>query len=273
MDKQYEVINFRYTDPANSIFKSGKSDRAQYWVYRCCNKDNCAAYRSGKCFMHNGLWGQRCPYGNTISETGFTPRAAGYGKFLGDAKEKYRDYAYKLSDVKFPCIIGDYVHIGLPHLKNYVNPIKEELIGESLIKRDNFTPEFVLYLIRYRPQALMGGEITSYQREEIPRFISQLKKHMPEVYAKVVALDPSVADRIANINYKGKYALVKTLLPSKVKLSTNILDWDGKQLKAKGRDISFWRLDNEEVIITPNDETYVEIVNNDSVDENTVFRE
>ena len=55
---------------------------------------------------------------------------------------------------------------------------------EILLKR-NFTSEFIVELINYRPRAMMGGEITSYQREEVPKFCSQLKRYMPDMSEKV----------------------------------------------------------------------------------------
>ena len=39
---------------------------------------------------------------------------------------------------------------------------------------------------------------------------------------------------LENINYVEKEAKVKTLLPGTVKLSSDILGWDGDVLKAKG---------------------------------------
>lgn len=269
--KQYEVINFTYYDPQNSLFKGSKSDRARYTIYQCCNKENCDAFNRGKCFMLNGLGGKSCPYGRRSGETGYTPRARGYWTFLRDSKEKYAEHAYKLSHLSFTCVIGEYVHIGLPHLKNYVNPIPEELISEALIVKEKFSIDFVVKLVKFRPLALMGGEISSYQKEDVPKFLLQLKRYFPELYAELLVREPWVKDKIESISYKGKRALVKTLLPSKVGLSTNVLEWDGKLLTAQGKDVLFWGLSDEKIAIEPNDKTYVAILENDSVTDDTVF--
>ena len=271
--KRYEVVNFTYYDPQNSLFKSSKSDRARYTIYQCCNKENCGAFMRGKCFMLNGLGGKPCPYGRRSGETGYTPRARGYYSFLRDAKEKYGEHAYKLSHLSSPCVIGEYVHIALPYLKNYVNPISEELISEALIEKGKFDIDFVVRLVKFRPRAIMGGEITSYQREDVPKFLLQLKRNFPDLYTELLVRESWVKDKVESVSYKDKHALVKTLLPSRVKLSTNVLKWDGAVLTAQGKDISFWGLSDEKIIIDPTDKTFVQILEDDSVTDDTVFRD
>ena len=64
-----------------------------------------------------------------------------------------------------------------------------------------------------------------------------------------------------------------TLLPGKVKLSTDILEWDGRVIKAEGNQISFWRLTNELVVVTPDESTYVQIVDNAMVTDDTEFKD
>lgn len=275
MDKEYKPINLTYYNPYNSLFKSGKSDREFYNLFTCCNSENCDAYKRSKCLMLNGLWGQRCPYGKKVHKEGYTKSARKCGDLIRDIKNKYGNYEYKLKSLEFVCEIGDYVYLALPHLTNYNNSIREKdfFISEGLIKKEDFTNEFILELINYRPRALMGGVISSYQTESVPKFINQLKKYYKDKYEEVLTLDNTIEKYIENINYKDKYAKVKTLLPSKVKLSTNTLEWTGEILKAKGKDISWWDLSDEDVIIYPNENTYVKVVDNDSVTDNTEFRD
>ena len=62
-------------------------------------------------------------------------------------------------------------------------------------------------------------------------------------------------------------------LPGKVKLSTKILEWDGSVIKADGNQLTFWGLSSEPVVITPNENTYVQIVDNATVTDDTEFKD
>ena len=96
---------------------------------------------------------------------------------------------------------------------------------------------------------------------------------MPTLFEEVKEIYPEIEQRIEDIDYRGKYAKVKTLLPGKVQLGTKIVEWDGKVIKAKGSQITFWNLSDEEVVITPNDDTCVEITDNSTVTDETEFRD
>lgn len=122
-----------------------------------------------------------------------------------------------------------------------------------------------------KPYAMVGGEIESYQKKAVPQFCYQLKRNIPDLYQQVVEIYPEIQNLIENINYVGKKAKVKTLLPGKVKLSSDILDWNGDMLKAKGKQISWWGLHDEEVTIIPDDNTVVEICDNETVMDETVL--
>ncbi len=271
-NKTYEPINFTYFDPSNTFFKSCKNDRSEYTVYFCNNKDNCQAYSRGKCVLLCGLWGESCPYGKRNKTTGPTKRAKGMRSFLSDAKSRYADVSYELKSLEFTARVGDKIYIALPYLKNYVNPIAE-VEKEHFIDYDKFDSAFIARLIDFKPRALMGGVITDYQTKYVPQFISHIKKYFPEQFAELIKARPEIAERIQNINYIDKVANVKTLEPGKVKLSTNYLQWDGKVLTAKGKDISWWGLGDEEVIITPGENTWVKIADNNTVTDDTVFKD
>lgn len=142
-----------------------------------------------------------------------------------------------------------------------------------MIKKEDFTPEFIVELIKYRPYALMGGEISSYQKEYVPKFCDQLKRFMPDMYTRVCEIYPEIRSLVENIDYTGKRAKLMTLLPGEVKLSTKILEWDGELLHGEGYQISFWGLDDEEVTIIPNENTIVTICDNSTVTDETEFEE
>lgn len=268
---EYKAINFTYYNPNSSIFKAGKSDRERATVYWCNNSKNCEAYKRGKCVLLNGLGGRKCPYGKIERQVGYTKSARKCGDLVNRMKSKYGDVAYALKNLCFLCNIGDYVFLNLPHLINYSNSIRDVnfFINDDMIKKEDFTPDFVVELIKYRPRALMGGEIEAYQREAIPKFCSQLRKYMPDMYEKVKFVYPEIDTRIEIISYVDKKARLVTLLPGKVKLSTDVLEWDGKLLHAKGHQISFWGMSEEEVTIVPNPKTVVKVLDNSTVTDDT----
>lgn len=271
----YEPINLTYYNPCNSLFKASRSDRERVTLYTCCNKDNCDAYKRNKCVMLNGLYGKHCPYGQKRTETGFTKAAMNCGKLIANYKKKYGEVEYSKKDLQFICNIGDYVFLNLNHLTNYVNSIRDKdfFVGEYMVKKSDFTPEFVVELIKYRPLALFGGVIPSYEKEDVPRFCTQLKRYMPEMYEQVKAIYPEIDKYIENIDYIGKFAKVKTLLPGNVKVSIYQCKWDGKVIRGTCKGLGIHDLKDAEVIIIPNDDTYVKIVNNATVTDETEFRD
>jgi len=272
----YIPINLTYYDPRNSLFKAGKSDRERVTLYICNNAENCDAYKRNKCVMLNGLHSHSCPYGQTKREEGYTKAARRCGDLIRKKKDEYGNVEFSKGALKFVCYIGDYVYLPLPHLINYSNSIREKdfFKGDGdIIKKEDFTPEFIVELLEFRPRALMGGVITSYQKKEIPKFCTQLKRYMPDVFEKVKEVYPEIENRIGDIDYRDKYAKIITLLPGKVKLSTDIVEWDGTVIKAEGSQISFWCLSKEPVVITPNENTYVQIVDNATVTDDTEFRD
>ena len=271
--KEYKPINLTYYNPCTSIFKVRKSDRERVTLYQCCQSETCAAYKNKKCIMLNGIWGHGCPYGKQIRKEEYTKAARNCGVLVSEYRNKYSDIEYELKYLNTVCKINDYVYTGLPHLQNYVNSIrpKDFFAFEDLIKIENFTPEFIVELINFKPYAMVGGEIESYQKKAVPQFCYQLKRNIPDLYQQVVEIYPEIQNLIENINYVGKKAKVKTLLPGKVKLSSDILDWNGDMLKAKGKQISWWGLHDEDVTIIPDDNTVVEICDNETVMDETVL--
>lgn len=275
----YIPINLTYYNPNNSIFKAGKSDHERYSLYTCCNTENCNAYKNGKCIMLNGLWGQRCPYGRKQSEEGYTKASRKCGDLIRKVREEYGNVAYALKQLEYPCYIGDYVYLSLPFLSNYANSIREKdfFYSDGLIRKEDFTSDLIVELLKYKPRALMGGVISEYQTKYVPTFVRQLRQRLPEKYAEVQKIYSEIDDigTLKNMNFVGKRALVKTLLPCNVGLCghVHVAEWDGTVIKTNGRALG-WRLNGDEVVtITPNDKTYVEVMDNNSVTEETIFEE
>ena len=121
---------------------------------------------------------------------------------------------------------------------------------------------------------MLDGEIASHRDKLIAKFCDQLKRVMPDMYRRVYEIYPKIESIAAKADYTGKTAKLMSLLPGKVKLSTDIFEWDGKSLHGKGKQLSYnWRLNDEEVTIIPNENTMVTICDNSTVTEETEFEE
>ena len=203
---EYKPINLTYYNPYTAFFKAGKSDRETVTLYTCCNTENCDAYKRKKCVMINDSCGHSCPYGKESREVGYTKAARRCGELIRRYRDKYGEVEYNVKDLRFICYIGDYVFLNLPFLVNYNNSIrnKDFFIGENMIKKSDFTPEFVVELIEYRPRDLFWNEISKYQKEYVPLFCTQLKRYMPDMYEKVKAIYPEIDSRITDVDYRGK---------------------------------------------------------------------
>ena len=273
-DGSYKPFYFWCYDPLNSLFGK-KSEKANYTVFFCQCSETCEARKNGYCFMKNGIYGKSCPYGKRLHQEGYTPKAGRYYTFINEAKKKYGEYSQE--NVGFINAINDLFHVGdkyvylpLNYLSNYVNPIDTELgiIQENLIPKENFTVENIIKLLKFRPQALFGGVIRGYE-EDLPKFMVMLRSFDKELYNKVLEAYPDASKYCTKLNYVGRRAYVKTLLPGKVKVGSTIMDWNGKVITGSSSAISTG-LGDSVLTITPKDNTIVTIVDNGTVDEDKI---
>ena len=271
-NKNQNYVPFYFTcfDPNNSFFKSKSNERARVTIYSCSNCENCQAYKDKACALLNGLWGGDCPYGNIHTEVGPTKRAKGCSSFIYKYKEQYKDILpNSFSSANHTYKIGDYIYLGpLYHLSNYVNSIEDcGLVGyeKKFLPVENFTKETVERLINFRPQALLGGTITSYQKENVPMFLFDIKTNFPEMWAELKK-DKNYEDVLNSINYKGKKAILQTLKPGTVKVGIYLYNWDGKKLTALAKDVGIRELKEGFVTIEPQEEVTVIVEDNNTVE-------
>ena len=277
-------INFTHFNPASpSIFKTDRNERERVTVYFCENSEHCDAYKNKKCLMLAGLYGSRCPYGSIHREEGFTKMAKNCGQLIANYKKKYGDVAYQLKALNTICNIGDYIYVPLAYASSCKTPIRDReffVVSDSsffVMKKSDFTPEFVVELLQYTPRAWMGGTITQYQEKELPQFAFQLNRNMPEMYQKVLEIYPEIEGYLNQITCVGKIAKVQTLLPGTVKLGSVLWDWNGKTLSTAAKGVIFMpsskNITDEIISFEPGENVLVEIVNNGTVSEDTVFEE
>lgn len=269
----YKKILFTYFDPNNSFWKTTQKDQARYSIYYCCNSGYCDAYKNGCCVLRNGIGSGKCPYGKIITNSGPTKRAKSCYEFIEDAKKENEDIiSAHLTNYDGLGEIGDYIYLNLSFLDNYVNPIAEELeiVRERFLPKESFTPETIVRILKYRPQALFGGVITSYEKENLPKFVMSLQRNYPDLYKKVFELYPDVAQYVIPEFYIGKKAFVKTLSPGRVKVGIHYWDWDGTQLNGTGKEVNT-DFKDEKVTVIPTDKTVAVICEEKTVNDKTKF--
>lgn len=280
-EKGYTPIYKFLFDSSNSIFKSDKTRPAYVKILYCNQCNNCEAYKAGKCIEINNVCSNHCPFYKQYYYEGVTRRSKSYFTFLNSARQVFAISSdiitrrlYRLNNTS-PVGDGSYIYLHLDHLDNYVNPICKELeiVRGNFIPTQNFTPEVVQKLLEYRPQALFGGEITTYRESNLPQFVRDLRVYFPDLYNQVVK-NTSYADIEHRIDFKGKKAILKTLKPGKVKFNYKTWEWNGEKLCIKGKAFDTTLEEDELIELTPKENTVVEIIDNDTVDElKTRFRE
>lgn len=268
-NKEYKLINTRVFHPA------AKDVRERCEFTYCCASEMCDLYKSGMCVHDRRYFGDvRCPYGKNRQTEGFTSRAKKFYSWMEDAR---KTYAETLDKVIFStdkmAKIHEYVFLPYPFFSNYVNPIKWIEDGH-FVKASDFTTERVIEIIKYRPQAMFGGEIERFQRESVPRFLQHLRETFPELYAQLEQheLFKKVSDKVDN--YIGRTAYVKTMRHGSYAVDCHKNKWeiDGSEIVC--RKWSTWLPFGKtptEVRIAMTDDMTAKITDNNQVCEKTRF--
>lgn len=244
----------------------------------CDKTDNCSLYKKKQCLNVRApsLFSKNCKFGKVEYKKGFTSRAAKYHKF----KEKYKnDKLYNVLSFPYKCrlaIIDDYVFFDAPHIKydsdNKVGGPWSDGENKKWFTIDEFNVDLLEDVCRFRPKALTGEEIISYQEKEVPEILFQLYEIFPCLYASLVERIPEYNK---SFDYIGKEAYVKTLKDGV------ILETDRGDFKKQD---GFLICDEYHVLFGPfgvrnliakvpiTDDLVAKITSNDQVDKDTVFK-
>lgn len=285
-------ISYGIFDPREPsiFFKNKATDHAKLNIILCGNSTNCDLFKSNSCVC-NKILGGRCPYGYKTGETGPTKRSKTIGEWVRNKREQYKDVTGKLSYPKDKlCFVGDYVFLPYAHADSNENaPFLAKggflLTGSDFIRKSDWNIKTIKSIVDFRPYALMGGEITEYQKKSVPLFLTHLEEVDPTMFKNLIDVYPEYLTKynLVNKDYIGRTALLKTTnvfnfetegYQGKYKL---IWEWDGKFLKTRSPHAynESWgaikQYDIIETTITPNDKTEIKITNNLQVNDKTVF--
>jgi len=282
LENKEKVINVGLYS-GKSIF-GGRETPLEASVISCDRFNKCSFYQQGYCLNVRGLSGF-CKYGRVSTHKGYTSRAKKYGQF----KRKWQEHEEYGKLQRPPSKLGlidnvvvfPYPYVRLKQTEEGVWKVSDPSFNNSIafVEYDQFTVDLIYNICTFRPQAMMGGEISKYQKETIPLFLAHLEEVLPEKYQEFVGKHPEFAQKI---DYVGRKAYLKTVLPSKVHYKGEWYSrfneewyWDGEYLIYQNGYVGDFRVTNDyevaEIKIKPSDQSVITITSNEQVTKETIF--
>jgi len=274
-----ELIYSYIWNPANSFFKCHKKDKAEYRKYFCNNKDNCDLYKKGYCLLLSSL--SSCPYGKRVIEKGYTSKARKFNQWIKEKQKEVNEF--NDLKLKYPpnkmSYFGDYIYLPYAHINIQTSlPFKNKgdffVTGTPYLNKEDFNVDNIIKILSHKPKAMMGGEITNFQKIEVPKFLIHLKEFDKNLFNKVVEKIPSILEIVKNTSNVGRKAYLHSLKPGTIiNNKDEKWEWDGKYLTCYEAKIFFpvVKYENAKIVLTPEKKAIVTIDNDDIVDCDTIF--
>jgi hypothetical protein len=216
------------------------------------------------------------------SEEGFTPRAGKFSKWIAERQSQHKGVPRLTIPATKIAFIGNYVYLPYAHMNmNEAVPFRAHggafRKGNSFLPREHWTVGTVCKLLDFRPQAMMGGEITSYQKEQVPKFLLHLRETDTKMWQALVAERPAL-DTVPD--HVGRKALLRTLAPP-IEWTTDkkypvTWRWDGQHVRTMSEnafDSTWGNIKLAQVVVEgiPADDATVVVQDNTWVNDATVF--
>lgn len=266
-------------NPANSLFKQKKSEKAIGHIISCEYPEKCELYAKGNCVAFDN----NCPYGRKDRVIGYSRLANKFRTWIREFEEKHKDvYKSKLTQPKKLEYFMDLVYIPISYLDlneniEFVNGGGYFTNIKPIVKREHFNAEFVSnQILNFTPHVLFGGIITDYQDKEIPKFLLWLKQVDNSLYKEVKEMNPTHSGFVAMTNV-GRKAVLQTLNPNVgvfKDIYGGIWTWDGEYLCSNNSHTSFTLIETREIHecrIKPNGNVVVKVCEEEQVNDNTEF--
>lgn len=212
---------------------------------------------------------------------GYSPRAMSYGKIRRNYQEQYPDLEdkYKIIPLTSGTDFNGFVYTALPYLEeNQV--IQDKMKGIDSVNKFKFIKkelffdeEFVTAFLTFKPVDCFGKEIKVWQDKHFPNFLKNLKLRSKEIYKELLNYD-KVKELDGFLSSKNEKAKVKTLNKGFVKIDEIIFKEDECTAYWTGEVIEVTFNNNKsynKITIEPTDEMLVIIIDENTVNENTVF--
>ena len=275
-----KVVHFHVYNPRQSLFEMGANDRAQSFFVWCSLEEPCPVQARGQCVHRNTWFGSGCPYGTRGGSEGPTKRAATLSAWIKRQTDLAGENPPSLSvAASVMARIGEYVWLPYPQMDfaRDTTTLKIQIFGgRKFLRVDEFTPEVVRNICEWRPRAIFGGEIKTYQTESVPTFVRHFREAMPDLFARTLAIYPRLGEILGGTSDIGRNAVLGTLAPNVgvfVDIHGSHWTWDGEWL-ASTDSHTFGVLVNKfsEVRIKPDLDCEVKVTDQGQVTGATVFR-
>lgn len=268
-------------NPANSLFKQKKSEKAIGHIIYCECPEKCELYAKGKCVAFKNS----CPYGSRGRVTGYSRMANKFHSWIRDFEEAHKDvYRAKLKQPEKLEYFMDLVYIPIAHLNineniDFVDGGGWGLLkGRPIIRREHFNAVFISkQIVNFTPRSFLGNqEIRDYQEKEVPKFLLWLKQLDNTLFEKVKEISPNHPGFKIMTNV-GRKAILQTLTPN-VGTFTDIhgcvWTWDGEYIYSNNTRASFTLIETREIQecrLKPKGNVAVKVCDDAQVNDNTEF--
>lgn len=219
------IIDAGVTNPAQSPFAT-KTDKAQAWRITCTQTQGCDLYAQGTCLLKTVL--QTCKFGSKTVTNGPTPRARSFGAWVRDQQSAVDDLGVSLAPLKAwnrTARINAFYH--LPYA-NISGPAKLGFaIPNPWVLVEDMTADLLARIVGATPRYYDGRAINVYQATTIPKLLSDLRHHHPELFA---LLPKEAAARAQTLSAVGRKADLTTCMPGTYMFGKDAWAWDGSTL-------------------------------------------
>jgi hypothetical protein len=268
------IIHFNFYDPAGfNIFKPERNARAEIRTI-ACSCDNCPLLKKRQCQCLSFLEPE-CPYAHVHRELGPTKRSQKLGSWIRERKKKYEGVPWLSAPDKKMEFIGEYAYLPYAHMSVCK---KLNFVRRQFLPKQDWTIENVIILLDFIPLDWLGGRITTYQVEQVPKFLLHLREQDPEMWKQLIEKRPHLDEKP---NHVGRKAYLSTLnYPIEwVESSENYpvsWKWDGAKLTTDSMNAydKPWgkiKLESVQIVGTPIEKAVVVVQSNDWVNDNTEF--
>jgi ribosomal protein S17E len=277
---EYKPVHFHIYDPSGvNLFKTSKNEKAKCFVIECNNSNNCELHAKGMCAMASPLGWHRCPYGKFNNTEGYSQRAKYFRKWINDKKEQYEGVPYLKSHEENIYSVGEYMFMPYPHIEmNESVPFLGKsgfmLKGNAFLPDSAFNKEIIKNILQFRPYAVLGGEIESYQKKSVPKIARHLFEKYPDLFAEVSVDFPGMKKTVESLTNIGRKAIVNTLRPGcKLTKRDESWIWDGEKLMSEKYKALFPIVNyvGFEATIIPTANALFVIQSEDQVGDSTIF--
>lgn len=258
----------------NSLnFRNKANDRAYSIEIKCNNSKNCEAFKMGTCVLLRNQYGSNpsCPYGEKITSFGFTQRAKNFYSWINKEKESKGGEKTGLKAPKERITsVGDYFY--LPYSR--IRDTKDIEFSGYFLDKKLLNSSTLTKILEFRPLTWFNDEIPSYKREDLPKFVNDLKLFQNDLFNELIKDCPKALVYVKNKDLIGRSVILKTINKNvEVIHKDEKWIWDGENLKTKEKQVHFLDLEYQEISVSikPTDSTTIKVSSEDQINSKTIF--